>query len=136
MSVPSRKLTRETFATLLQTTLSGAQIVHSDQPITLDGQSPAVVVASGGTERTQATFGGTKATFYLDVYVFVLATDDGDDLLDTLEAELAETVTQNQRGALWSAISYDGRSKTEFLKTLDGKQYKSELIPLRFTSTF
>jgi hypothetical protein len=141
MSVQSRKAVREEVGQILTIRLASlAQQVYTDQPTSFGGQSPVVVVASTGSERdgqVQRTFGGPIAPkFTLDIYLFVLAaTADADDLLDSLEAAVAEFVAVYSRAQTWTAISYDGRTETRFVEVLDGSEYKQERIPLLLTGT-
>jgi hypothetical protein len=138
MSVQSRQLVREEVGQILAVRLTTAEQVHTDQPTDFGGVSPVVVVASGGSERGQAgqqTFGGPVAPkFMLDVYLFVLATTtNADDVLDTLEAGVAEFVSVYRSAITWSAIGYAGRTETQFVEMVDGSEYKRERIPLIVT---
>ena len=149
MSVASRATVRLAVGTALTTVLTSAQAVYTDQPAAFGGLSPVVVVASAGSMREgppRRTFGGPVAPlFYLDVYVFVatairdgdgntVVNADADDQLDAIEAGLAQFVASHTSPA-WSAISYDGRTTTEFVTVIDGTEYKRETIPLVLTSS-
>jgi hypothetical protein len=123
---------------LLTTRLTAAQQVYADQPTDFSGQSPVVVVASGGSERDgspRRTFGGPIApSFALDVYVFALAGEANvDDTLDDLEAAVAQFVSDVPSAATWSAISYGAATETQFVTVVDGTEYKRERIPLVLT---
>lgn len=138
MSVQSRQAVREEVGQILTTRLTDAQQVYTDQPTSFGGMSPVVVVASNGSERGQAgqqTFGGPAAPkFALDVYLFVLAsTTNADDVLDTLEAGVAEFVAVYSRAQTWTAIGYAARTETQFVELLDGSEYKRERVPLIVT---
>lgn len=150
MSVASRATARAAVGAALSSTLTDAQAVYTTQPTAFGGLSPVVVVASAGSMREGAprrTFGGPIAPqFYLDVYVFVATTirngsgedvlnEDADDQLDAIEAAVAQFVAQNPSAATWSAISYEGRTSTEFVTVIDGTEYKRETIPLVLTSS-
>ncbi len=150
MSVSSRATVRLAIGTALSSVLTSAQAVYTDQPAAFGGLSPVVVVASAGSMREgppRRTFGGPVAPqFYLDVYVFVatairdgdgntVVNADADDQLDAIEAAVAQFVAQNPSAATWSAISYEGRTSTEFVTVIDGTEYKRETIPLVLTSS-
>lgn len=135
MSVISREPIRAAFAQLLTANVSGAQRIEDGFTDDLGGQSPVVVVASAGTNRTPLTLRGSLPKVDLDVYIFVLATAGADDLLDALEQQVAEVVEQNQRSARWSAIDYSAASEVGFIVALDGNEYRRERIPLRVTAT-
>ena len=149
MSVASRQAAREELGAILTSELTTAAAVHTDQPASFGGQSPVVVVASAGTAReggAKRTFGGPIApTFYLDVYVFVatvvknaagedIVNTSADDQLDTLEAGVAQVVADYPKATNWTALSYEGRSNTEFVTIIDGSEYKRERIPLALTA--
>ena len=149
MSVASRATVRSAVGTALTNALTSAQAVYTDQPAAFGGLSPVVVVASAGSMREGAprrTFGGPVAPqFFLDVYVFVATTirdgdgnvvvnADADDQLDAIEAQVAQLVASYQ-SSTWSAISYAGRTTTEFVTVIDGTEYKRETIPLVLTSS-
>lgn len=144
MSVRNRREVRDALATLLDTALTSAELVYPltnadgeriTQPPDFGGESPVVVVASSGTERTQLTFGGQLPRVYLDIYTFVRADALApDDLLDDLEQQLGQAITNAQSSTYWTAIDYDGRSQTEFITTLHGTEYKREKTTLKITA--
>ena len=149
MSAASRATVRLAVGTALSSALTSAQAVYTDQPAAFGGLSPVVVVASNGSDREGAprrTFGGPVAPqFYLNVYVFVatairdgdgnvVVNADADDQLDAIEAQVAQLVASYQ-SSTWSAISYAGRTTTEFVTVIDGTEYKRETIPLVLTSS-
>lgn len=148
MSVQSRKVVREEVGQFLSTRLTTASQVYTDQPSDFGGQSPVVVVTSSGSDReglNKRTFGGPiAATFRLDVYVFVATTkknsvgedvpnSDADDQLDTLEASIAQFVSDAPSAQTWTALSYGAGTETTFVEVLDGAEYKRERIPLTIT---
>ena len=148
MSVASRATARAALGAALGTILTDAQAVYTSQPAAFGGLSPVVVVASAGSDREGAprrTFAGPVAPqFYLDVYVFVATTvrngsgedvlnNDADAQLDALEQQVAQLVASYASSA-WSAISYAGRTTTEFVTVIDGTEYKRETIPIVLTS--
>lgn len=144
MSVRNRKDVRDAFTALLLVRVTGAQRIYPltndegnrvTQPEQFGGESPVIVVASGGTGRPQLTFQGQIPNIYLDIYTFVRADDDAsDDRLDDIEAQIAAVIADAQSSQVWTAIDYDGRSQTEFVKLVTGTLYKRELTALKFTA--
>lgn len=149
----TRRQVRDAFAELARGHVTDAQRVYPltaddervTQPFDFSGESPVVVVASAGSERQQLTFRGSAPIYYLDVHVLVRATAidesgntvgvaDLDDTLDSLEHAVGTLISAVQHGEHWTAISYDGRSRAEFLTILDGTEYKREIIPLKITA--
>ena len=149
----TRRQVRDAFAELARGHVTDAQRVYPltaddervTQPFDFSGESPVVVVASAGSERQQLTFRGSAPIYYLDVHLFVRATGidgsgntvgvaDLDDTLDGLEHAVGTLISAAQNGEHWTAISYDGRSRAEFLTILDGTEYKREIIPLKITA--
>jgi hypothetical protein len=144
VSVPNRKDVRDAFASLLIAQVADAQRLYPltndegnrvTQPEQFGGESPVIVVASSGTGRAQLTFRGQAPVIYLDVYTFARADDDAsDDRLDDIEAQIADVIAEAQNRTHWTAIDYDGRSQTEFVKLVTGTLYKRELTALKFTA--
>ena len=150
----TRRHVRDALADLARSYVTGAQRIYPltnedgervTQPFDFSGESPVVVVASAGSERQQLTFRGSAPIYYLDVHLFVRATGidgsgntvgvaDLDDTLDSLEHAVGTLISAVQHGEHWTAISYDGRSRAEFLTILDGTEYKREIIPLKITA--
>jgi hypothetical protein len=135
----SREVTRDAFAALLTTALTGVQAVYNHFEQDFKGKSPAVVVASSGSDHSRMTFQGSSDTHFIDVYAFTLrgeagaAYDDAasDDKVDSIEAAIAAVIDANQVTTNWEAIDFDGRTRIE-PKMVGGHQYWVELIPLRF----
>jgi len=135
----SRSAVRRQLAALLTVNVSAAQVVYNHRPGDFGGQSPAVVVGSGGSERPRLTFEGCLATFYLDVDVFTLTAEaavsptytptDSEDAGDLVEQQIAQVIEDNQKSTLWNKIDYASRSTTSFVG-VDGLEYKRERIPL------
>jgi len=136
----NRETVREVLAELLQTALVGsgrpAQAVYSYQVGDLGGQSPVVVVSSAGSERQRLSFQGSRATFRLNVYVFVLYTDgsdwnedDAEERLDLIEKTIAETVDVSQRTAFWESVGYAGETVCDSVE-IGGEEYRRETIPI------
>ena len=144
----NREAVRDAVATLLEDGLTGTgnpvQAVYNHQVGDFAGQSPVVVVSSAGSGRPAMTFSGNRATFWLNVHVFVLYSDEGDwgeddaeDRLDLIEADIAGIVDTN-RGPTddWQKLGYGermsgaGRSQTGAV-VVGGLEYRTELIPLQ-----
>jgi len=131
----NRKGPRAALAAALIPALPRAQTVVTGMPELFD-TCPVVVVVSGGTGRNEkqgATFGGGSfGTFYYDVYAYVLPEDE--DACDDLEQQIAAFVDTHRQTADWEDLDYAERSRTTFVKTIDGKQYKQEKIPLKLSA--
>ena len=144
----NRETVRDAVATLLEDGLTGTgnpvQAVYNCQVGDFDGQSPVVVVSSGGSARPAMTFQGNRATFWVNVHVFVLYSDEGDwgeddaeDRLDLIEKEIAGIVETN-RGPTdyWQKLAYGermsgmGRTQTGSV-VVGGLEYRTELIEMQ-----
>lgn len=142
MITESRKEARQQLAALLQADLVGAgkpaQAVYDYQVGDFQGQSPVVVVSSGGTLRERLSFLGTKPMHVMNIHVFVLyAAEDGswteadaENALDDIEQKISATCSANQRTAWWEAITPTGQSATSSVM-IGGKEYRTELITVR-----
>lgn len=140
----SRKQAREYLAGQLQGALVGtglpAQAVYAYQVGDFQGQSPVVVVSSGGTLRERFTFKGTKPSYTLTVHVFVLYADEtgawteenAEDALDDIEELIAGVLAANQRSPYWEAISARAPSQTSSVM-VGGKEYRTEITSLELT---
>lgn len=129
----NRKGPRDALATAITPHLPRAETVVTGMPEVFD-TCPVVVIVSGGAGRNEekgATFGGgSMAGMYFDVYTYVLPEDE--DACDDLEQQVAAFVDKHRAMAPhWKDLDYAGRSQTTFVKTIDGKQYKQEKIPLK-----
>lgn len=141
----SRKIARKTLAGLLTTELmsnqSLAQAVYDHQVGDFQGQSPVVVVYSGGSSRSGGTFQGSLKNFWLNVQVFVLyATTDGawteanaEDALDDISGAIFDVLDAQRVTAAWEAIEAERPSDTGSLLTISGVEYRTELIRLKVT---
>lgn len=102
-----------------------------------EGLSPVVRVVSAGSMRPEFTARGTRSRFYYSVQLWVLFFEDGEpdvqqaaeDALDDLEEALLDWLIDNQTGALWTAISFADRSRTQVV-LVGGSQYIMEDIPI------
>lgn len=152
--LPDRSQLRQALAGLLNS-LTGTgglvQAVYDHLAGDIDEQSPVIVVGSGGTERKAFTLRGQRASYRLDVWVFVLyaALDDDGKLLlddqgapawteadaaqalDQIEQQIGQLLSTNQRGAYWQAVDYAGQSQVDVV-SIGGASYLRECIPLRF----
>ncbi len=142
MSTPNRRPIREALAAIVQTACEGVTsnaTVYAYQVADLKGFSPVVALTSGGTTRDRVTMRGSKATVEIDVHLFVLHTDrkagwterDAEDLLDDLEAAIAEAIDATPANpGLWLDVRYGGATNARATETLAGVVYLHEIIPL------
>ena len=86
-----------------------------------------------GGELSNRSFGGAQVS-----RTFYARGQTGQQLLigayQALERQVAQFVASYASSA-WSAISYAGRTTTEFVTVVDGTEYKRETIPLVLTSS-
>ena len=125
MSVPTRAEARKAFALLLAAqakTLDGtASQVYDYFVKDFGGQSPVMVVTSGGMWPHAFTRRGSEVDYYLQVLVFVLRGEtgtsydegDADTILDTLAAALVKVVEEHQVTNLWKSVSFEAQSGIE-----------------------
>lgn len=131
----SRKTVRKAFAALLETSVTLAQKVYDNQIGDFEGQSPVVVVSSGGTLREEFTFQGTKPSHYLTINIFVVYSTehwseaDAEDALDDIEKQIAQVISTNQITANWEAISFVDRSTCGAVM-VGGTEYRTEAIQI------
>lgn len=132
----NREVVRKALAALLQTALvEDAAAVYAYQVGDFAGQSPTVVVSSGGSERVNLTFQGSRSTFRLNIHVFVLyATTgwteaDAEDRLDLLEMRIHETIENYQKTADWESIDHAGPTQCDAV-VIGGEEYRRETIPV------
>lgn len=131
----NRKTIRKAFADLLETALSSlAQTVYDYRVGDFAGATPVVVVSSGGSLRTRATYQGSKAQMFLQVDVFVLYSDggswgedDAEDAVDDIEAAIAGVIDANQATANWFSLTPGERSQRLDV-TVGGVDYIRESI--------
>lgn len=125
MSVPTRAEARLLLAQLL-----AAQAVSVDGTASqvfdyfvkdFGGQSPVMVVTSGGMWPHKFTRRGSEVDYNLQVLVFVLRGEtgtsydegDADTILDTLGAALVKVVEEHQVTNVWKAIEFVTQSGIE-----------------------
>lgn len=140
----SREPVRKQFSTLLTAALVGegkpAMAVYDHQVGDFDGNSPAVVVASGPVLRQRRTLGPCwHTTITLYVYVFVLYADENgwteanaEDALDAIEALIADTVLANEVApGYWSKATYADEPTQLDGVVVGGPEYRRELIQVQ-----
>jgi hypothetical protein len=138
----NRETARDALSTLLQTALVGtglpAGAVYAYQVGKFDA-TPAVVVYSAGSDRSDLTSAGGQATFRFIIDVFVAYTDDGswneddaEDRVDLLEKAIWDTLQANQVTANWQSVDYTEPTKVETI-IVDGQGYRTERIPVSVT---
>jgi hypothetical protein len=144
VTTKSREVMRDQFSVLLS-----AALVGSGKPVTavynyfkgrLDGESPVVLVTSGPIAREIAGQGTAQFAMKvgLNVIVFVAEANadagitelEVDDLVDSIEAKIADVVAANQSAAgYWDNLKYSGQpSEPVAGKDLDGHPYVVEYI--------
>jgi len=141
MSQPNRETARDGLAALLNaqlvTTDAIVEVTYNYRKGDLQGQSPVVVVTSGGSARERLDFAGTRGNVaYLTVYVFVAYAATGwteaqaEDRIDLIERTIADVVDANSgETAYWVAMDYDGRSSRDDVED-GGTEYIREMIPI------
>ena len=144
MSTTSRKAARKQLASILQTALVGtglpAQAVYDNQVGDFQGQSPVVVVSSGGTLWERFTAQGMKPKFALTIHVFVLYADeagtwteaDAEDALDDIDQIIGQTISANQKSDYWQALTYANPTQTGSVE-IGGKEYRTEQSIVRLS---
>jgi len=135
----SREAGRDALVTLLAAALVGgglpAKTVTGSKVAALQSNTPLVVVLSAGSQRERLTYQGHKATFYLEILVFVRQAQTGwtnaqaEDALDDIEALIAGVLEANTATDNWEMVDYDGPS-TVFEIEADGSRYYMERIPV------
>lgn len=133
----SRKAARTALANVLRTEVSGAYAVYGYQKAKLKGQTPVLCVTSAGSARDPMSLQGNKATFALDIHIFVLYSDgaswaeeQAEDRLDELEQQVAATVEKYRKSTSWAHLTYAERSDARTPVTLEGSTYLHEVIPV------
>jgi len=136
----SRELVRDKLATLLAAALVGTGLpvktVSASKVENLKGNTPLVVVLSGGSDRQRETFQGSRAAFRLMIQTWVRQTASGwtqaqaEDAMDTIESLIAGVVEENQGTDDWETLDYDGES-TMFEASVAGVPYYVESVGVR-----
>lgn len=143
MTITNRETGRDALVSLLSSALVGtgkpAQAVYGYLKGDFGGESPVVVVTSGGTLPDQrAITSRQKNEFYLTIYTFTAyaiagttwGEDDVEDRVDLLEKTIRETIASNRSTTSWAFIEYEGRSTVDTV-LISGVEYKREAIPVR-----
>ena len=135
----SRESGRDALVTLLGTALVGtglpAKTVTGSKIETLQGATPIVAVLSAGSLRERLTYQGHKATFYLEILVFVRQAQTGwtnaqaEDALDDIEVLIAGVLELNTATANWEMVDYNGQT-TVYEIEVEGTKYYLERIPV------
>jgi hypothetical protein len=147
VTTKSRETFRDAFATMLSSAITGGgqpvQAVYNYFKGTLSGESPVVMVTSGPILRKIAGMGTQQFVMRVGLNVIVMvaelpASTPGnneqavDDLVDAIEAKIADVVSANQNnGSVWNDLKYtDQPSEPMPGKDLDGHPYVVEIIRL------
>lgn len=139
MIADSRKTVRKELAALLSNDLVGsgklAQAVYAYRVGDFEGQSPVVVVSSGGTLRQPWTMQGTMPVYHLEVDIFVLyaneagtwTEENAEDRLDDIEQAIAEVIEKHQVNQCWDALTQTEMSERTDLE-IGGVEYIHEMM--------
>lgn len=130
MSVPNRQTRRDRLKALL--VAAGVwQEVYDHQPKSFQGQSPVATVHGGPVDFPLMTFGGDEdAEIELWVTNFVKRDDAAaaEDSLDALLLAVGDVVVANRKDAgFWNELFLRGPTEPDY-PTIDGVQYRSELV--------
>lgn len=134
----SRETARDALVTLLTAALVGAGLpaktVTGSKVTELAGQTPLVMVLSGGSGRERLTYQGDQTTFMLEVMVFVRQATTGwtnaqaEDALDRIESLIAGAYEAAGRTADWEFVRYTAATKV-YEVAVEGVAYYMERIP-------
>ncbi len=147
METKSRETFRDAFATMLSTAITGVgqpvQAVYNYLKGTLAGESPVVLVTSGPILRSKGGMGTRQYKMRVGLNLVVMiakppASTPGnneqavDDLVDTVEALIADVVSANQNNDdVWNDLKYTEQpSEPMNGHDLDGHPYVVEIIRL------
>lgn len=147
METKSREIFRDAFATMLSSAITGVgqpvQAVYNYLKGTLSGESPVVMVTSGPILRKIAGMGTRQFKMKVGLNLIVMvakppASPPGnnelvvDDLVDTIEALIADVVSANQNNdGVWNDLKYtDQPNEPMNGHDLDGHPYVVEIIRL------
>jgi len=142
----NRKECRKRLAELIENKLtvenSFAKEVHAES-VKMFTETPAVVVTSDGSRRTQLTFQGLADAYYFLIETFITFPTQDDttytretveDSLDNIEAGIAEVISENNKeSGYWEHLAFADRSDTINVPGLDGTQYRFERILIEVT---
>ena len=146
MATKSREVMRDQFATLLSAAITGTgkpvTAVYNYMKGRLDGESPVVLVTSGGIARSIAGQGTAQYAMNVGLNLVVMVAEakasagiteqEVDDLVDDIEAKIADVVSANQSvSGIWDQLHYSGQPSEPMPgKDLDGHPYVVEIIRL------
>ncbi len=139
----SRQTIRAALTTLCRTYLTGTdnpmQIVYGWRTYAFGQNNPVALVTSAGTEARLLTQNNEETTFYYNIWLVALYTDnstwfedDAEDALDLAEQRIREMVLANKNTADWDFLEYGGvtdAANQDF--SLNGLDYRVEYVPLR-----
>lgn len=117
----NRETARDALVSLLTAKLVGdglpVKTVQGSKLRTLEGNWPAVVVLSAGSERIPLTFQGDQTKFYFRVQSVVQQSSgdtwdnaDAEDAIDEIEKLIAEVYEDNDATANWELLRISGRT--------------------------
>lgn len=135
----SRKAARAHLATLISAT-GAFQAVYESEHKALSGQSPVAMIHSAGSDRERILDGTYTEVLRFEIGVYVVRSGDtaaGEDAvenaLDDLDATIAGVIDANIVSAgKWNDLRQSEASVTAYV-TIDGVQYRAEMIPVEVT---
>lgn len=128
---------RTELATLLSSHIAHKYSVLRYSPSVIEG-SPVIAMARTNSDRPRLTVRGTSAKFIIVIEVYVLQAEaesgwteeKAQDLLDTIEAEITDVVSQHAKnGTNWDSLDYTRPSEANMV-IMQGKPYWWERIYL------
>jgi hypothetical protein len=134
-STVSGSAVRTELATLLSSHIAHKNAVLRYAPSAITG-SPVITMARASSDRPRLTIRGTSAKFIVVIEVYVLQADvesgwteeQAQDLLDTIEAEITDVVSQHAKnGTNWDSLDYARQSEATMI-IMQGKPYWWERI--------
>lgn len=136
--IDKRKDVRNHFAGLLSTALGSlVSSVYDYRKADFNGESPVVVVSSGGSEAATMTFQGNRPGHYIGVFVFVRyaygatwTESDCEDRLDDIGEAIQDVVSANQATSYWQSVTQIGKSETYGVTI--GVEYRAEAFLFKF----
>ena len=142
MTIHSRKPIREKLKDLLVAT-GDFTAVYEYEPKTLADATKVAAIRSASSKRARI-FDGTQDNFFgFEIVIFVLRAGEGslaadvvEDTLDDLEQSIAEVVDANTvLVGYWESLFYGEAGSQCVYTTIEGKQYRAEIIPLEVQYT-
>jgi hypothetical protein len=138
MTTINRKIVRHELAKYLTGFMKSAAKVFPYQVGDFKKMTPVVYITSGGSERNRLTGRGFQSGFDFNVHILVLYADEeskwtedqAEDLLDTLEFELAEAVISISNHETIKHLAYQGKSNANGTALIGGLTYLHEIVPV------